>query len=348
MKKNVTRTGIFCLCFAACWLSVSCKPQDTRLSVDKKGVTVVERYGHLQVKGTQLCTEDGQSVQLRGMSSFALQYGAKYANENVIGWLRDDWNMQVWRAALELADSGYISRPVPLKKAVMDSVDACIKLGLYVIIDWHVHHEGNPRYYEEQSAEFFDEMSKKYGEYPNVIYEICNEPNGNDVTWDEDVKPYAEHIISVIRKNDPDNIIVVGTPFWSQHVHIASKNPIMGYDNIMYALHFYAGTHGASLRAQGDMAMKNGLALFVTECGTSESTGGGNFYEKEFLEWAAWMQDNNISWVNWSVTNKGEVSGILVMNADREGKGQWTDKELSQSGKFIRSIMRNDLKIDAK
>ncbi|MDR0785562.1 MAG: glycoside hydrolase family 5 protein [Treponema sp.] len=340
--NHLARSAVYTL-LAVCALVTGCY-RDTRLSVDKNGKTVVERYGQLQVKGTQLLNANGKPVQLRGVSSFALQYGAKYANEIVIGWLRDDWNIQVWRAALELLDGGYISRPA-LKKAVDDSVDAAIKLGIYVIIDWHVHQDGNPQRFEDNAAEFFDEMSKKYGEYPNVIYEICNEPNGEDVTWDEVVKPYAERIISVIRANDPDNIIVVGTPRWSQMVDAASENPIADYSNIMYTLHFYAGTHGESLREQARVAIKNGLPLFVTECGTSKASGGEGVFEPEFLEWASFMQKNNISWVNWSLTNKGEDSGILILNADREGKGHWTENQLSQSGKFIRSILRNEIKI---
>jgi endoglucanase len=324
-------------------LLFSCAEKDTHLSVDKKGRTVVERYGRLQVKGTNLCTEKGRPVQLRGMSSFALQYGAKYANEDVIGWLRDDWNIQIWRTALELLDGGYISRPA-LKKAVTDSVDAAIKLGIYVIIDWHVHQDADPRRFEDKAAEFFEEMAQKYGEYPNVIYEICNEPNGDTVTWDEVIKPYAEHIISIIRKYDPDNIIVVGTPRWSQMVDVASENPITGYSNIMYTLHFYAGSH-KDLLPLAETALKNGLPIFVTECGTSQATGGGGVFEAEFMEWASFLQKNNISWVNWSVTNKGEDSGILILNADREGKGRWAENQLSQSGKFIRGILRNETKI---
>jgi endoglucanase len=188
-------------------------------------------------------------------------------------------------------------------------------------------------------------MAQKYGEYPNVIYEICNEPNGLDTTWKEAIKPYAEEVIPVIRQYDPDNIIVVGTPNWSQRVNEAADDPITGYDNIMYALHFYAGTHGQWLQDAAADAIASGLPLFVTECGTSEASGGGGVYETEFLTWLSFLQKNNISWVNWSLTNNGEESGILVMNADRDGKGLWTENDLSQSGRFIRKIFRNETRI---
>jgi endoglucanase len=187
-------------------------------------------------------------------------------------------------------------------------------------------------------------MAQRYGSYPNIIYELCNEPNGRDVTWGGSVKPYAEELISVIRKHDPDNIIIVGTPTWSQDVDIAALDPLEG-DNIMYTLHFYAGTHGQELRNKAQRAIDRGLPLFVTECGTSQATGGGGVYEDKFLEWLSFLNMHQISWVNWSLTNKGEDSGILAMNVDRDGKGHWTDKELSQSGRFIRKILRNEIKV---
>ena len=324
-------------------LSISCRVDDRLLSMDRQGRTVVERFGRLRVEGAKLLTEDGRQIQLRGISSFGLQFAGKYANEDVLRWLRDDWNMQVWRAALYLGEGGYITQR-SLKSLVDQSVEAAINLGLYVIIDWHVHLDQSPMLYKEYALEFFSEMAQRYGSYPNILYEICNEPNGSHVTWDEVVKPYAEEVIAVIRKYDQNNIIIVGTPTWSQDVDKAALNPIQG-NNIMYTLHFYAGTHGEELRNKAKIAVEMGLPLFVTECGTSQATGGGGVYEDKFLEWLSFLNKYQISWVNWSLTNKGEDSGILVMNADRDGKGGWTDSQLSQSGKFIRKILRNEIKI---
>jgi len=321
----------------------SCKKDDRFLSMDEEGRTVVERFGQLRVEGTKLLDANGRTIQLRGISSYGLQYAGKYANEGVLRWLRDDWNMQIWRAALYLGEGGYIINPA-LKEKVVESVEAAINLGLYVLIDWHVHLDQNPQQYQEKSLEFFAEMAQRYGSYPNVLYEICNEPNGSHVTWTGNVKPYAEAVIAEIRKYDPYNVIIVGTPTWSQDVDIAAQNPLHG-DNIMYTLHFYAGTHGQELRDKAQKAVELGLPLFVTECGTSRATGGGGFYENEFMEWLSFLKRHQISWINWSLTNKGEDSGLLAMNADREGKGGWTDKELSPSGKFIRKILRNEIKV---
>ena len=342
--KKITILLLAVLFVAGNLLMTSCKADDRILSVDKEGRTVVERFGKLRVEGTKLLDQNGRVIQLRGISSFGLQYHGKYANEGVMRWLRDDWNMQIWRAAMYLGEGGYIINR-SLKSKVIESVDAAIVLGLYVIIDWHVHLDQDPRLYQKQSIEFFSEMAQKYASYPNVIYEICNEPNGQHVTWEEAIKPYAEAVIEEIRKYDPDNIIIVGTPTWSQDVDLAALSPIQGQKNIMYTLHFYAGTHGEDLRNKTKAAIDRGLPIFVTECGTSQATGGGGVFEEKFLEWASFLKKHQISWVNWSLNNKGEDSGILIMNADREAKGGWTDKELSQSGKFIRKILRNEIKV---
>jgi endoglucanase len=336
MKKTVLAVFIVILFF-------SCKADDRLLSVDKRGRTVVERFGQLKVEGTKLLAEDGRQIQLRGMSSYGLQWAGKYANEDVLRWLRDDFNIQIWRSAMYLGEGGFILQR-NLKSIVEESVTAAVNLGIYVIIDWHVHLDQSPMVYKELALEFFSEMARKYGSYPNVIYEICNEPNGSHVTWNGVIKPYAEEIIAEIRKYDPDNIIIVGTPSWSQEVDKAAWNPIKG-DNIMYTLHFYAGSHDQELKDKVTFAVDMGLPVFVTECGTTQASGGGGVFEAEFLEWLSFLKKYQISWVNWSVTNKGEDSGILVFNADRDAKGGWTDAELSQSGKFIRKILRNEIKV---
>lgn len=331
-------------CFIVCVLLIGCtRDSDTRLAVDKDGKTVVERYGRLQVIGTNLCNEAGQPVQLRGMSSHALHWYGKYANATVLKWLRDDWNAQLWRAAMYVTEGGYMTgRAVKFK--MIDSIEAAIENGMYVLVDWHVHRDRNPNIYKKEAIEFFTEIAQQYHSYPNIIYEICNEPNGDDVSWSGAIKPYAEDVIAAIRQYDSKNIIVVGTPSWSQHVDEAALDPITAQTNIMYTLHFYAGSHGKELMARAETAMDKGLALFVTEWGTTLNSGD-QFYPDKVMPWLSFMKKHNISWANWSVNNKGEDSGILKYNADKEGKGNWKESDLSPSGIFLRKILRNEIKV---
>lgn len=327
-------------------LAVSCtsSKKDLMVSVNSKGETVVERFGQLSVDGINLVNEDGQKVQLRGMSSHGIQWYGKYINKDVMQWVRDDWNAQIFRLALYLREGGYMIQPSQ-KSVVLRGVDAAIELGMYVIIDWHVHLDRDPMLYKDDSVAFFSEMAELYGEYPNVIYEICNEPNGDDVTWEENIRPYAMEVIQAIREKDPDNIIIVGTPHWSQYPDEALSNPITEYENIMYTFHFYAGTHGDELREKVVRAQDGGLPIFVTEWGTSEASGDGGPYTEEAKVWLKFLEDRGISWVNWSITNKGETSGILKMNRDRQAEGGWAESDLNPSGVFMRKVLRNEEKL---
>lgn len=343
-KSTISKIVLMSAVLAALFSFSSCGEDkyknDTHLAIEN-GKTVVERYGNLQVIGTDICDQNGQPVQIRGMSSHGLQWYGKFANKDVITWLRDDWNCQLWRAAL-YTQGGYIGNPV-LGEKVIDSIEACIDNGMYVLVDWHVINEKDPLVYKKQAVEFFTEISAKYGDKANIIYEICNEPNGEKVTWKDNIKPYAEEVIAAIRKNDPDNIIVVGTPIWSSDLASAVEDPIVGQKNIMYTFHFYAGTHGKDSRKGVEAALKKGLPVFITEWGCTEASGDGGVFEESTLEWVEFMRKNNISWANWSVNNKGEDSGVLAYNKDRDAKGHWEEKDLSKAGKLLRKILRNEL-----
>ncbi|MFZ5985672.1 MAG: cellulase family glycosylhydrolase [Bacillota bacterium] len=295
-------------------------------------VNAVAQNGQLKIVGSQLCNQSGQAIQLKGMSSHGIQWYGNYVNYNSMKWLRDDWGITVFRVAMYTAENGYISNP-SLKNKVKEAVEAAIDLGLYIIIDWHILQDNDPNMYKQQAKEFFREMATLYGNYPNVIYEIANEPNGG-VTWNGHIKPYAEEVIPVIRAIDPDNIIIVGTGTWSQDIHDAANNPLK-FSNIMYALHFYAGTHGQYLRDRIDYAMSKGAAIFVSEWGTSDASGGGGVYLSQSQTWIDFMASRKISWANWSLSDKAESSAAL--NPGASTSGGWTDANLSTSGKFIKS-----------
>jgi endoglucanase len=227
----------------------------------------------------------------------------------------------VFRVAMYTGEGGYISQPENVKNLLVSAVDNAIAEDMYVIIDWHILSDGNPMTYVEESKKFFDEMSAKYADTPNVLYEICNEPNGN-VSWANDIKPYAEQVIPVIRENSPQSIILVGSGTWSQDINEPADNPL-SFDNIMYTCHFYAGTHGSWLRDRIDYALSKGAPIFISEWGTSAADGNGGVFENETREWLDFLNERNISWCNWSLCDKAESSAAL------SGDG------LSESGKLV-------------
>ncbi|MBN2510260.1 MAG: glycoside hydrolase family 5 protein [Spirochaetales bacterium] len=303
-----------------------------------RAVNYVQTHGKLQVQGPQLLDASGAPVRLKGMSSFWINWstGGKYANANVVEQLVKDWGVSVYRIALGVNPgdkSGYVHRPGTLLPMVRETIEACIELGIYVIVDWHAH--DTLGYLEEEKA-FFSLIAREYGHTPNIIYEIWNEPTS--MSWSRQIKPYCEAVINeAIRPYDPDNIIIVGSSTWSQDVHKAAADPIEG-DNLMYSLHFYAGTHGSALRSQAERAMKKGIALFVTEWGTSNADGGGGadrkLYVKESDIWISWMDAHGLSWLNWSVADKDEVSAALKPGAPTNGL--WGTSWLSPSGVYIK------------
>jgi aryl-phospho-beta-D-glucosidase BglC (GH1 family) len=179
-------------------------------------------------------------------------------------------------------------------------------------------------------------MARKYGAHPNVMYEIFNEPT-TGLTWVRDVKPYAEKVIAAIRAIDPDNLIIVGTPNWSQDVDIAAQDPIKA-NNIAYTLHFYAGTHKQSLRDKAVKAMNQGLPLFITEWGTCDASGEGKVDVASTAEWMEFMRKWELSHCNWAIYTKRETAAIILPGAST--KGNWMDSDLTESGQLARKWVR--------
>lgn len=284
--------------------------------------------GKLKVSGTQLTNECGNPVQLRGMSTHGVQWFPNCYTALSLNTLVNEWGLDVFRIAMYVQEGGYINNPSYWKTWIDNMVTECGNRGIYCLIDWHVLNPGDPNTNITEAREFWSYMSAKHTGKKHVLYEICNEPNG--VTWPT-VKTYANEIIPRIRANDASAIIVVGTPSWSQDVDLASADKL-NYTNIMYALHFYSGTHTSYLRDKANVAIANGAALFVTECGTSTASGDGGPYLTEMQTWIDWMATNRISWINWNYADKSETSSALSPGAC--GTSSWSNT--SASGSFMK------------
>lgn len=292
----------------------------------------VKEHGQLRVLGTQLVDKNNNPVVLRGMSFGWHSMWPRFYNEKAVSWLKKDFKCNVVRAAMgiELGEKSYIKDPQFSKDKIDAVVNGAIKSDIYVIIDWHSHNINL-----KEATAFFAEVSKKYSKYPNVIYEIFNEPDYE--SWPE-VKGYSEEVISVIRKNDPNNIILVGSPHWDQDVDLVAADPIRGFDNIMYTMHFYAATHGKDLRDKTDDAIKSGLPIFISESAGMEASGDGPLNVKAWQEYIDWMESRKLSWITWSVSDKDETCSILKKSAKSEGK--WKDEDLKESGIKVREFLR--------
>jgi hypothetical protein len=280
--------------------------------------TPVEQHGRLHVCGTAMCDEYDREVQLRGISSMWLHWQTQpYAqNLDALEWMRDEWNIDVFRVAMGVEPEGaYLSDPDLWRGEVETVIENAAAAGVYVIVDFHAHqaHQHRP-----EAVAFFSDLAERYGHLPNIIWEPYNEPE--QVSWTGTVKPYHEAVVAAIRAEDPDNIIVLGTPTWSQDVDVAAASPVSG-TNLMYTLHFYSCTHTDYLRAKGDAAMNAGLALFVTEWGASAADGGldGRVCLDEAQRWIDWMEDNGISWTAWKLDVGDDSTNLLSAGAPLTG-----------------------------
>ena len=311
-----------------------------------------------------LCDESGNPVQLVGMSTYGLQvpHGSWLLNDAAMDAVAADFQCDVLRLCMYITNTGYAVQPGPCLERVEQGIEYATERGMYVIVDWHILNPGDPNapdyleagvnepmYEELRQAHpdyngpqlFFAYLSEKYGSYGNVLFETANEPNGiadsesgAAEAWSRVLKPYHQSLVDVIREHDSDeypNIVICGTDSWSQYVDSPADDPVTDPASpetaqIMYALHFYAGSHDTEPSADGtyylgskiDRALAHGLGVFVTEWGTTENTGDGAVNYENSDRWLDFLAERGISWCNWSLGTISEGSAAIYFHADKE------------------------------
>lgn len=311
--------------------------------------TVVDRLGHLWVDENGAIPQirsanTGEAVQLRGMSMFWSNtgYGAEgYWSKPVVRFLVANWNITLIRCAMGVEDAGgYVDDPTANRGRVDTVIEAALEYGVYVIVDWHSHEAENVA---DLATSFFTDVNAVWGHYPNVIFEIYNEPIRQ--SWPETVKPYHEDIIPVIRRTGNQNLVLLGSPDWSQQVDVAAADKVDGYANLVYVFHFYAATHGSWLRDAVDRALAQGVAVFCSEWGTVRASGDGEPDVAATQAWIQFMKERNISWANWAVNDKDEGASILRPGTpapdDDDDEYSWADDDYTASGLVVRALLRD-------
>lgn len=291
----------------------------------------VKKYGQLQVRGAQLCDQQGNPVILRGVSLGWHNLWPRFYNRKVVQTLKKDWNASVVRAAMGiLIEDNYLDNPDFAMQCMTPVIESAIKQNVYVIIDWHSHFLKT-----EEAKAFFGRMAKKYGKYPHIIYEIYNEPVED--SW-ADLKKYAYEVIGEIRKYDADNIVLVGCPHWDQDIHLVAESPLEGLRNVMYTVHFYAATHGDYLRERTEAAVKKGIPVFISESGATEASGDGKIDPVSEEKWIQMCERLGVSWVCWSISDKNESCSMLLPRAT--ATGPWSDDVIKEYGKLVKSLLK--------
>ena len=295
-------------------------------------------HGALSVNGTDLVDQNGEKIQLYGVSTHGLAWFPQYVNEDGFRTLHEDWKINCIRLALYTDEYGGYSNggdKEKLKNLIRNGITYATNQDMYVIVDWHVLNDRDPGVHKADALAFFEEISSEYADYTNIIYEICNEPNGY-ATW-ESVKSYAAEVIPVIRAHDEDAVILVGSPTWSQDIDKAAADPL-DFDNVMYTLHFYADTHRDDLRSRLETCVNNGLPVFISEFGTCDASGNGANNFDQTSKWLELAEKYNISFFSWSLCNKAETSALISPSCPKTAG--WAENELSEAGKWLRNYFR--------
>lgn len=262
-----------------------------------RAVDPVKQYGQLQVKGAQLCDQQGQPVILHGLN---LEWDTRWPrmyNKKYMKTLKREGQYPLLRLAMEVSEgNGYLAHPQQAMACLKPVIETAIKQNIYVIIDWHAN-----SMHTQEARQFFGEIAQRYGRYPHIIYEIYNEPI--EETWTS-IKKYASEVISEIRRYDPDNIVLVGCPHWNQDIHLVTNSPLDGFQNVMYTVHFYAATHGDDLRQRTEDAVRQGIPIFISECGAMEASGEGPIDLESEAQWVAMCHRLGISFVKKFLTTQ--------------------------------------------
>lgn len=320
-------------------------------------VPAVER---LHVEGTKLVNESGKVVAMKGVSFGWHNLWPRFYNEQAVASLHDSWGCNIFRASIGADDlgevlngvahhPGYKSDPDDALRCLYAVIDGAIATGSYVLVDWHSH-----LIHLDEATEFFKAVATRYAGVPNVIYELFNEPvsraneehQGYRDLGDQeamaaywmDLKAYAESLIKTITDIDKSHpVILMGCPAWDQRIDLPAANPIEGYDNVMYTVHFYAATHKQSLIDASQAALDAGLPIFISECASCEASGNGVIDEESWKNWNAWADANDISMIMWSISDKDETCSMFTPAASSEGP--WDDEVIKPWGKTVKGII---------
>ena len=356
MKKIFLKTIIILILIILLGITISAVTKNIRNNkseenilenqeVETEKLDSVTYNGWIQTNGYKLLNQKGKEIQLRGISSHGIEWFGDLITKENLEKLKNEWQINVFRIAMytDVEGQGYVNNKEKNKEILYNIVDMAIDLDMYVIVDWHILKDNTPQIHKEEAKIFFDEISKKYSNNPNVIYEICNEPNGSNVKWENDIKPYAEEIIPIIRKNSKKSLIIVGTPNWCLDIIEVANNPL-NFENVVYSCHFYAGNHRSEIRERINECIEKNIPIFISECGLTDANGNGQIYEDSFNEWIEFLNRKKISWIYWSFANKDESSSLLTREyspKNEKGEPNNIDNYLTEAGYILKGIFKS-------
>ena len=312
----------------------------------------------LHTDGRWLKDEANNLVTLRGMSfcGFNNEWGEKVLPDfpNKIAKVTNGTNGW-YPNILRLPIKNYHLETFTLEQiyqTLQAGVDECVKQKVYCVIDWHaVDGEENTDWrspkMQQSTKDFWRYMAPRFGHYPNVIFELYNEPGFPKLVTAENWQNWrntAQEWVDLIREDAPRNIILISSPLWSQITQFAPEYPFKGY-NLAYVNHTYKGMEESWPREIGleyDWEQVFGKAadkvpLFLTEFGwqaDSEWEFGKGTTENFGLPMKRFLNKRpNINWIVWTYDHY--CSPRLADESDRVLGGK-------KMGVFVRSWLQEE------
>jgi endoglucanase len=352
--SQTNRRRIAIAAIVASWLAAA-QPStmvsaDEQMAVPPAGSPVAAN-GQLAVRGNRIVNASGKPVQLRGVALHGLQwFGDFYRDGRVIDAAATTWGADVVRVAVYLHEGGYLAQDAAGRRETEATIDTivrrCAKHGIYCILDWHVHHPGDPLLYTDEAKKFFDMTAARYAGLENVIYEIANEPNHSglagvaperEVRW-ADIVTYANEVIPVIRARAPASLVLVGTPDWcsfgmsrGRDWHEVVDSPLK-HENVAYVVHAYAAGH--SFHAVIDEIAER-LPLFVTEwaAATWDRSSANDLVKAQ--PWIELFDRRGISWTYWNFSPGDGVFGCFTEGTSPDDGLDPGSPRVSETGRLV-------------
>ena len=322
-------------------------PDKINVEAAEDNSTPFAKHGELHVDGIYLKDSHNEKFQLRGASLHGLQWdvGYNYISRDSFKTLRDSFGVNAVRLPVYVTQGGYTEGAASrMDGYIENAVSIARDLGMYVVIDWHVHDAyggtANPNTWKSSAISFFEKYASKYKSYGNVLYEICNEPVNTE--WyngsGNDLYSYANAVVPIIRKYT-NAIVIVGTNTWSQEPDEVAAHKL-SYSNTMYTVHFYSATHiggdGNWVYDNVKSALKSGVPVFCSEFGICDASGNGNYNVDSANKWMQLFDEYSISFFCWHLSNKGESSAYLKTSCSK--LSGWTDSDLSTTGSWFKNV----------
>lgn len=330
-------------------------PSPTPIIIPRDAVAM----GPYIVKGNTIVGKDGKRYFFHGIGRDGLEYtcwgdGHFYPNELAyMGSGKNTAHATYWNAntvRLPLSEGIWLNGQ-PLQQCPADqyhqlvkrTVDALTAMKLNVIIDLQWSDAGRQSKLgggqwampDADSITFWQQVAGIYKSYPNVLFELFNEPHPaqwscwmagckviNDQTSSNDcqcIKTLSyqsvgmQALVDTVRKTGAQNLALVGGMNWGFDLSQLSKYALKG-TNIVYDTHPYPYTD--KLPQTWDAAFGNVSQHYPVISAESGAYDCGTNYMNQLL---SYFDAHQISWVAWSWVLQGNTCGYPQLIQDYTG-----------------------------